>query len=150
MTGVQTCALPILQFFTVYPDKSTYQALIGVNKDTVYVGRMQKGTLDYNDLLDKGKEASLEEVYKHNKDNKALPELISKMHISNSLPDSANDNGNPLASNDLEKSGSVNTRYRNEVYQLISDFDDVELRSEERRVGKECRIGCRSRWSPYH
>ena len=24
------------------------------------------------------------------------------------------------------------------------------LRSEERRVGKECRIGCRSRWSPYH
>ena len=25
-----------------------------------------------------------------------------------------------------------------------------EGRSEERRVGKECRIGCRSRWSPYH
>ena len=23
-------------------------------------------------------------------------------------------------------------------------------RSEERRVGKECSIGCRSRWSPYH
>src|SRR5210317_2571347 len=23
-------------------------------------------------------------------------------------------------------------------------------RSEERRVGKECRIGCRSRWSAYH
>ena len=23
-------------------------------------------------------------------------------------------------------------------------------RSEERRVGKECRIGCRSQWSPYH
>ena len=26
----------------------------------------------------------------------------------------------------------------------------VELRSEERRVGKECRTVCRSRWSPYH
>ena len=25
-------------------------------------------------------------------------------------------------------------------------FENVELRSEERRVGKECR----SRWSPYH
>ena len=24
------------------------------------------------------------------------------------------------------------------------------LRSEERRVGKECRALCRSRWSPYH
>ena len=23
-------------------------------------------------------------------------------------------------------------------------------RSEERRVGKECRTVCRSRWSPYH
>ena len=24
------------------------------------------------------------------------------------------------------------------------------IRSEERRVGKECRMPCRSRWSPYH
>ena len=24
------------------------------------------------------------------------------------------------------------------------------LRSEERRVGKDCRCSCRSRWSPYH
>ena len=28
--------------------------------------------------------------------------------------------------------------------------EDEFIRSEERRVGKECRIGCRSRWSPYH
>src|SRR3546814_15506572 len=26
----------------------------------------------------------------------------------------------------------------------------VEVRSEERRVGKECVSPCRSRWSPYH
>ena len=25
-----------------------------------------------------------------------------------------------------------------------------QQRSEERRVGKECRLTCRSRWSPYH
>ena len=25
-----------------------------------------------------------------------------------------------------------------------------EVRSEERRVGKECSEPCRSRWSPYH
>ena len=30
------------------------------------------------------------------------------------------------------------------------DRDVLFTRSEERRVGKECRIGCRSRWSPYH
>ena len=28
-------------------------------------------------------------------------------------------------------------------------FIDME-RSEERRVGKECAVRCRSRWSPYH
>ena len=27
---------------------------------------------------------------------------------------------------------------------------DVQLGSEERRVGKECCTPCRSRWSPYH
>jgi UPF0042 nucleotide-binding protein len=26
----------------------------------------------------------------------------------------------------------------------------ADVRSEERRVGKECRRLCRSRWSPYH
>ena len=25
-----------------------------------------------------------------------------------------------------------------------------DTRSEERRVGKECQVRCRSRWSPYH
>src|SRR3546814_5725906 len=28
--------------------------------------------------------------------------------------------------------------------------DDGDVRSEERRVGKECVSTCRSRWSPYH
>ena len=27
---------------------------------------------------------------------------------------------------------------------------DLPMRSEERRVGKECATLCRSRWSPYH
>ena len=30
------------------------------------------------------------------------------------------------------------------------DAADLYRRSEERRVGKECAITCRSRWSPYH
>ena len=33
---------------------------------------------------------------------------------------------------------------------FLRDDDIPQTRSEERRVGKECRIGCRSRWSPYH
>ena len=36
----------------------------------------------------------------------------------------------------------------------VAVVDEAEkakkLRSEERRVGKECASMCRSRWSPYH
>ena len=35
--------------------------------------------------------------------------------------------------------------YQKVPYHYLRDF-----RSEERRVGKECAILCRSRWSPYH
>jgi Ni2+-binding GTPase involved in maturation of urease and hydrogenase len=35
----------------------------------------------------------------------------------------------------------------NDIY---TKEDAEALRSEERRVGKECRRLCRSRWSPYH
>ena len=40
---------------------------------------------------------------------------------------------------------------------VITDWDEKAVavvspivRSEERRVGKECTVLCRSRWSPYH
>src|SRR3546814_11525125 len=34
-------------------------------------------------------------------------------------------------------------------FALANEFSD-HVRSEERRVGKECVSTCRSRWSPYH
>ena len=34
--------------------------------------------------------------------------------------------------------------------QLEPDKCEDPHRSEERRVGKECTVVCRSRWSPYH
>ena len=34
--------------------------------------------------------------------------------------------------------------------QVAFVFADAAGRSEERRVGKECTVLCRSRWSPYH
>ena len=37
-----------------------------------------------------------------------------------------------------------------DIYYSYVGIVDIPTRSEERRVGKECRIGCRSRWSPYH
>jgi hypothetical protein len=38
-------------------------------------------------------------------------------------------------------------QYINLIHQRLAD---VTERSEERRVGKECKPECRSRWSPYH
>ncbi len=37
-----------------------------------------------------------------------------------------------------------------EIYDLTDGRGVDVARSEERRVGKECGIACRSRWSPYH
>src|SRR3546814_15386962 len=33
---------------------------------------------------------------------------------------------------------------------ILQQDSEIILRSEERRVGKECVSTCRSRWSPYH
>src|SRR3546814_860474 len=49
--------------------------------------------------------------------------------------------------------GSVSTKRGGTVFAMISlGLGEViaSLRSEERRVGKECVSTCRSRWSPYH
>ena len=48
--------------------------------------------------------------------------------------------------------GSV-TRKLKDGYLIKPLINGLQLengRSEERRVGKECDIPCRSRWSPYH
>ena len=45
--------------------------------------------------------------------------------------------------------GHVVSLYSNGVYHKVN-LDETALRSEERRVGKECLRLCRSRWSPYH
>src|SRR3546814_5765798 len=47
----------------------------------------------------------------------------------------------------LDRAGLVAERPRFGV--IVADLAHV-LRSEERRVGKECVSTCRSRWSPYH
>src|SRR3546814_14226891 len=36
------------------------------------------------------------------------------------------------------------------VTSSVMTFEKDGIRSEERRVGKECVSTCRSRWSPYH
>src|SRR3546814_15628859 len=45
---------------------------------------------------------------------------------------------------------SLNGRERHEVFDAEGYYPTGDLRSEARRVGKECVSTCRSRWSPYH
>src|SRR3546814_13169606 len=48
--------------------------------------------------------------------------------------------------------GLVNTHHHlfQTLTRALPGAINVSLRSEERRVGKECVSTCRSRWSPYH
>ena len=56
------------------------------------------------------------------------------------------------------KLDKIYKKYPNATHYSVEDFSiDIKdkefivfVRSEERRVGKECVSTCRSRWSPYH
>ena len=51
------------------------------------------------------------------------------------------------------KPGKGNTFMRTKLKDVVSGYvleRRFNIRSEERRVGKECTSWCRSRWSPYH
>ena len=57
--------------------------------------------------------------------------------------------GNPLHP-DAEVARRHDEDLRNAIRLAAALGLDRVVRSEERRVGKECRLLCRSRWSPYH
>ena len=46
--------------------------------------------------------------------------------------------------------GETLRRMRKLIKEADPDVVEEWKRSEERRVGKECMVQCRSRWSPYH
>ena len=50
----------------------------------------------------------------------------------------------------LEVHDAAPTRALQHIRAVNATADQAKLRSEERRVGKECIAWCRSRWSPYH
>ena len=62
--------------------------------------------------------------------------------------------GPPVSSLDLtpEQAGAALTAFKTSCRSLMKrkDVSGLTARSEERRVGKECGLLCRSRWSPYH
>ena len=66
---------------------------------------------------------------------------------------------NPLIETLIYKGGEILGSRRLPYGDVVKDgsesaitklMEDQHKRSEERRVGKECTVLCRSRWSPYH
>src|SRR3546814_8918832 len=59
-----------------------------------------------------------------------------------------------LSSGDIRCIGSTTFQEFRGIFEkdraLARRFQKVDVRSEERRVGKECVSTCRSRWSPVH
>ena len=49
-----------------------------------------------------------------------------------------------------ELAAGISMRDRERWEAFLAPFYVLASSSEERRVGKECTIQCRSRWSPYH
>ena len=58
-------------------------------------------------------------------------------------------NGKPVTRM-LVDGGAIVNLMPYSLYKKLGGQDEDLIRSEERRVGKECRPLCRSRWSPYH
>src|SRR3546814_6443893 len=59
-----------------------------------------------------------------------------------------------VCSSDLTEAPTVGMKIKGQQTFVVAEYDygyiPPMLRSEERRVGKECVSTCRSRWSPYH
>ena len=130
MTGVQTCALPILR-----------QELVGTG---VQVAELENGqiqllmpsniTFDFDSAVFKtGFNRTLDSVAK------VLTEYDKTKVIVSGYTDNI---GKAAYNNEL----SLKRARAVADYLILRDVSPARIRSEERRVGKECR----SRWSPYH
>ena len=149
MTGVQTCALPISMHGGRFTGDPAY--FKHVRKATCKL--MERFNLKANDL----------NYFVAHQPNPTFPVRIAKelgFRDEQYLPSlQINKFGNTYSGCSLVGLAAVLDIAEPEERILVASYgsgagSDAYLlrttRSEERRVGKECRIGCRSRWSPYH
>ena len=156
MTGVQTCALPIFKYcgkveFEQAAKKGDKDRLViteipytmigaGIGKfisDVVELIETKK-TQDITDISNESSKEGIRIVLELKK-NVDVDKLINMLYKKTKLEDTFGVNMLAIVDGRPETLG---------LKQIITHHIDFqfELRSEERRVGKECR----SRWSPYH
>lgn len=105
-----------MKFYQVYPSKGQFASIVGVNKNKIFIGSTQGALIDYQTLLNNGKELDISQLYEDNKDNRSLEEMKNKIEIV--------DSGAAQKADDPDKN-SANTmaHMRSQIYEKISDFD---------------------------
>ena len=88
--------------------------------------------------------------YQYKAENLHLPKTVEEVQALVKKLDKQKALGSRHCFNDIADSplNQISTQNLNKVISV--DEKAKTVRSEERRVGKECLCWCRSRWSPYH
>ena len=144
MTGVQTCALPILQMPEVKKNAISFKSSNGTDIVAGYyytcpgmeprcILQISHGMCEYIGRYDDFAGHMAQKGYV----------VCGNDHLGHGATSSG---PNGTDGYFAEKDG------RKFVLQDLHEMNRLarEARSEERRVGKECLRLCRSRWSPYH
>ena len=151
MTGVQTCALPISDdiLYIENPKDATRKLLELINGSDKVVGykiNAQK-SLAFLNTNDENYEREIKETLPFTIETKRIK------YLGINLPEEIKDLYAESYKTLLKEIKDDTNRWRDIPCSWIGRINIVKmsiLRSEERRVGKECLRLCRSRWSPYH
>ena len=76
-------------------------------------------------------------------------QLVANLEILATQPDAAAENVSLATASSKARTAAAGATW-SVLPANTSSEARMRRRSEERRVGKECMVQCRSRWSPYH
>ena len=121
-----------MKFYSIYPSNHEAQAIVGISDKKIILSGSQIRIKDYKQLLEHGKEYSTQKVYDKVKNNRALPELANKMHVSNQLPISNDEwKYNGLSPRELYERGGVMAHGSSQVYKFISELEGGSLDNDK-------------------
>ena len=152
MTGVQTCALPILNV-TILRNCEPAKPILA------YVDEHFESALNDVFITGAAKQESEQVIIEIINSEGIAEETKRKYLLGQQNKVSLSDVNNQMWTLAVEI--DIITPSWSEIYvfytnqsnvmtSMLRTFITKHIRSEERRVGKECSEPCRSRWSPYH
>ncbi|REH91388.1 hypothetical protein DOS68_03620 [Staphylococcus felis] len=116
-----------MNFYKVVPAKGSFESIIGVSKDKIYIGGTQ-GVLDYKELQDAGQIYNLEDLYNQNKSYHSLTELADKIQITDKDPMHDDKTRQEFEANE---NPTTNTHMRTQVYHMIEQLDEKPIDTQK-------------------